>query len=204
MLIDIFKQVCVRPWSRNVPLTVPTQTADLSAAASSSCPTLSPHWAGVDCYPEKGHRGSGRAHIQRCDGQEGAWKLFVQTQMFISTICLHHLFFFFFFFLRWNADKWSGVMDHRRAAGLVASSLQVTPLYVQCVYLPSIYNNVAYDCLCVGMSQRCDRGCPGLDSITSDWWRLVRSSRVRLCHGSSGCSRSGRNATNMDSLISLI
>lgn len=113
-------------------------------------------------------------------------------------------FFFFFFFLRWNADKWSGVMDHRRAAGLVASSLQVTPLYVQCVYLPSIYNNVAYDCLCVGMSQRCDRGCPGLDSITSDRWRLVRSSRFRLCHGSSGCSRSGRNATNMDSPISLI
>lgn len=92
-LIDIFKQVCVRPWSGNVQLTVPTQTADLSAAASSNCPTLSPYRAGVDGYPEKGHHGSGRAHIQRCDGQEGALKLFVQTQMFISTICLITFFF---------------------------------------------------------------------------------------------------------------
>lgn len=87
-------QVCVRPWSRNVSLAVPTQTADLSAAASSSCPTLPPHRAGVDRYPEKGHHGSGRAHIQRCDGQEGAWKLLVQTQMFISPLWLPHLLIF--------------------------------------------------------------------------------------------------------------
>lgn len=31
----------------------------------------------------------------------------------------------FFFFLRWEADNWSGVMDHRRAAGLMASAFQV-------------------------------------------------------------------------------
>lgn len=60
-------QVCVRPRSRDVSLTLPTQAADLSAAPGSSCPTLSPHWAGVDHDPEKGHCGSGCAHIQRCD-----------------------------------------------------------------------------------------------------------------------------------------
>lgn len=56
-------------------------------------------------------------------------------------------------------------------------------------------------CLCVGMSQRCVRGCPGLDSVTSDGWWLVGSSRFWLCRGSSGWRRSGRNAPNMDSLI---
>lgn len=128
--------------------------------------------------------------------REGARKPFVQTKMF-NLNCPSP---FGFFFLRWNVDKWSGVVDHRRAAGLVASSLQVTLLYATCLYT----NNVAYDCLCVGMSQRRVRGCPGLDSVVSDRRRLVRSSRFRLCHGSAGRSRSGRNAANMESLISLI
>lgn len=60
-------QVCVWLRSRGVPLTVPTQTADLSAAASSHCPKLPTHPAGVDHQPEEGHHAAGCTHIQRWD-----------------------------------------------------------------------------------------------------------------------------------------
>lgn len=140
-------QVCVRPWSRDVSLTVPTQAANLSAAPGSSCPALSPHWAGVDHDPEEGHCGAGCSHIQWCDWLMECFLCKPRCSSEISTSIMY------FFSLRWNVAKWSWVMDHRRAAGLLASSLQV-PLFTCNLQFTHFRcrTKLVHDCLCVGMS----------------------------------------------------
>lgn len=86
--------------------------------------------------------------------------------------------------LRREADDWSGVVDDGGAAGHVASALPVGFHLDRC----SFVSNGCVPLLTYPHWQRGFGGGEWLVGVSADWWRLVWSCRLRLCHGSAGWS----------------
>lgn len=105
----------------------------------------------------------------------------LQSQFFSLLLLLS---FNVMFPLRREADNWSGVVDDGGAAGHVASALPVGFHLDRC----SFVSNGCVPLLTYPHWQRGFGGGEWLVGVSADWWRLVWSGRLRLCHGSAGWS----------------